>query len=104
MCLFTYGLLTTSAQSVPTHPFHTKIENGNTTQTIAYRGGLGLWPENTLYAFQQSEVIGSDAIQMDARISLDNTLVAIHDSTVERTTNGPGSACGLSGCRRWICR
>ena len=91
MCLFTYGLLTTSAQSVPTHPFHTKSENGNTTQTIAYRGGLGLWPENTLYAFQQSEVIGSDAIQMDVRMSLDNTLVAMHDSTVERTTNGFGA-------------
>ena len=91
MCLFTYGLLTTSAQSAPNHPFHNKSENGNTTQIIAYRGGLGLWPENTLYAFQQSEVIGSDAIQMDARMSLDNTLVAIHDSTVERTTNGFGA-------------
>jgi len=91
ICLLTYGLLTTSAQSVPTHPFHTASKNENTTQTIAYRGGLGLWPENTLYAFQQSEVIGSDAIQMDARISLDNTLVAIHDSTVERTTNGFGA-------------
>ncbi len=91
MCLFTYGLLTTSAQSAPNHPFHNKSENENTTQIIAYRGGLGLWPENTLYAFQQSEVIGSDAIQMDARMSLDNTLVAIHDSTVERTTNGFGA-------------
>jgi len=91
ICLLTYGLLTTSAQSVPTHPFHTASKNGNTTQTIAYRGGLGLWPENTLYAFQQSEVIGSDAIQMDVRMSLDNTLVAMHDSTVERTTNGFGA-------------
>ncbi|MDP6769830.1 MAG: hypothetical protein QF704_03940, partial [Anaerolineales bacterium] len=42
MCLFTYGLLTTSAQSAPTHPFHNESENGHTTQTIAYRGGLGL--------------------------------------------------------------
>ena len=91
ICLLTYGLLTTSAQSVPTHPFHTASKNGNATQTIAYRGGLGLWPENTLYAFQQSEVIGSDAIQMDVRMSLDNTLVAMHDSTVERTTNGFGA-------------
>ena len=91
ICLLTYGILTTSAQSVPVHPFYSEVESKHSTQIIAYRGGSGLWPENTLYAFQQSEAIGSNAIQIDVRISLDNTLVAMHDSTVERTTNGFGA-------------
>ncbi len=90
LCLFSYGMLTTSAQSVPVHPFFNESTSENTTKTIAHRGGLGLWPENTLYAFQQAAATGSDAIQIDSRISLDDTLVAIHDSTVERTTNGFG--------------
>jgi len=96
LCLFSYGILTTSAQSVPAHPFFNDTTSENITKTIAHKGGLGLWPENTLYAFQQAAAIGSDAIQIDLRISVDDTLVAINDSTVERTTNGFGDVNNLT--------
>ncbi len=88
LCIFAYGILTTSSQSIPEHPFFNDSQNETSVKIIANRGGLGVWPENTLYAFQQSEEIGGDAITIDLRISLDDTLVAIHDSTVQRTTNG----------------
>ena len=90
LCIFAYGILTISSQPIPEHPFFNDTENKNSVKIIANRGGVGDWPENTLYAFQQSEEIGVDAITIDLRISLDDTLVAIHDSNVQRTTNGFG--------------
>ena len=32
---------------------------------IAHRGGAGLWPENTLFAFQNAVRIGADALEFD---------------------------------------
>lgn len=58
--------------------------------TIAHRGGVLLWPENTLYAFQQALELGSDALEMDLYITKDGIPVVIHDDTVNRTTNGSG--------------
>lgn len=57
---------------------------------IAHRGGAGLFPENTLYAFEQSLKLGADVIELDLRGTLDGALVVIHDSTVDRTTDGSG--------------
>ncbi|MBD8068057.1 glycerophosphodiester phosphodiesterase [Bacillus sp. PS06] len=57
---------------------------------IAHRGGAGIAPENTLYAFKLSERLGVDAIELDVRLSKDHQLVVIHDHTVDRTTNGTG--------------
>jgi glycerophosphoryl diester phosphodiesterase len=55
---------------------------------IAHRGGMGLWPENTLLAFEKAEALGVDVIEMDLRATADGVIVVIHDSTVDRTTNG----------------
>ncbi len=57
---------------------------------IAHRGGAGIAPENTLYAFKLAERIGVDAIELDVRMTKDKELVVIHDDTVDRTTNGTG--------------
>lgn len=61
-----------------------------TPKIIAHRGGGGLWPENTLYAFEQAVALGVDIIEMDVRSSADGILVLMHDTSVERTTNGIG--------------
>jgi glycerophosphoryl diester phosphodiesterase len=62
----------------------------NGPKIIANRGGGGLWPENTLYAFEQATTMGIDILNMDVRRSADGQLVLIHDVSVERTTNGIG--------------
>jgi glycerophosphoryl diester phosphodiesterase len=40
--------------------------------------------------------IGVDAVEIDVRLSKDRELVVIHDSTVDRTTNGSGPVSGYS--------
>jgi glycerophosphoryl diester phosphodiesterase len=57
---------------------------------IAHRGGAGLWPENTLHAFESARAAGADIIEMDVRSTSDGVLVIHHDETVERTTDGRG--------------
>ena len=57
---------------------------------LAHRGGLGLWPENTLYAFEHARDLGVDVLEMDLRTTVDDHIVVIHDETVDRTTDGRG--------------
>lgn len=57
---------------------------------IAHRGGAGLWPENTQFAFQNAVRIGADALEFDVHATSDGELVVIHDATVDRTTDGSG--------------
>jgi len=63
---------------------------GRTPLVIAHRGGKGLWPENTLYAFERAAKLGVDVVEMDVRASSDGVLVVLHDSSVDRTTGGHG--------------
>lgn len=51
---------------------------------------MGLWPENTLFAFERAAALGVDMLEMDLHLSQDARLVVIHDDTLERTTNGQG--------------
>lgn len=63
---------------------------------IAHRGGRGLWPENSLFAFERASALGVDMLEMDLRLSSDGELVVIHDSTLERTSNGRGPVAALT--------
>jgi glycerophosphoryl diester phosphodiesterase len=57
---------------------------------IAHQGGDGLWPGNTIYAFEKAVGIGVDVLEMDAHITKDGHIVLIHDEKVDRTTDGTG--------------
>ena len=57
---------------------------------IAHRGGRGLWPENTLTAFERAWAMGVDVLEMDLHSTADGALVLMHDDTVDRTTDGAG--------------
>ncbi|MBU2707636.1 glycerophosphodiester phosphodiesterase [Zooshikella marina] len=63
---------------------------------IAHRGGKGLWPENTLFAFNNAIKLGVDMLEMDVRSTADGTLIIMHDPQVDRTTNGQGKVSDLS--------
>lgn len=63
---------------------------------MAHRGGAGLWPENTMYAFSHAVEMGVDVLEIDMHSTADGALVIIHDHTVERTTNGTGRVNSLT--------
>ncbi|MBT6435138.1 MAG: hypothetical protein HOK97_02505 [Deltaproteobacteria bacterium] len=58
---------------------------------IAERGGYREAPENTLASVRHSIAAQADWIHVDVTLSRDDKVVVIHDSTLERTTNGTGS-------------
>ncbi len=57
---------------------------------MAHGGGLAEAPQGTLYAYKTAAARGANALEMDLHMTLDGHVVAIHDSTVDRTTNGTG--------------
>lgn len=84
-----YGSLAWSAgEPAGDHTFFKQA--GSRPLVIAHRGGAGLWPENTLYAFARAQALGVDVIELDVRSTADGTLVVFHDATVGRTTDGAG--------------
>ena len=63
---------------------------------IAHRGASGYAPENTLAAFRRAVAMGATFIETDLQLSRDARFVAIHDATVNRTTNGQGKVHDLT--------
>ncbi len=72
------------------------IDDNCKTMVIAHGGGQGLFPANTMRAFDGSVEIGVDALEMDIRISKDNILVTHHDETIDRLSNGKGKISDFS--------
>jgi glycerophosphoryl diester phosphodiesterase len=60
------------------------------TWNIGHRGAAGLEPENTVRSLYRAAFEGADALELDLRVTRDGHLVALHDSTVDRTTDGTG--------------
>src|SRR4051812_36049152 len=60
-------------------------------EIVAHRGASTDAPENTLPAIELAWRQQADAVEIDVQVSKDGRLVAIHDSTTERTTGQPGS-------------
>jgi glycerophosphoryl diester phosphodiesterase len=58
--------------------------------TIAHRGASGHAPENTMAAFRRAVELGALFIETDLQITRDAQVIAIHDFTLDRTTNGKG--------------
>lgn len=57
---------------------------------VAHRGHSIAYPENTLLAYRKAIELGAEMIECDVNITQDGHLVMIHDSTLDRTTNGRG--------------
>jgi glycerophosphoryl diester phosphodiesterase len=64
--------------------------SGSRPLTFAHRGGAGLWPENTLAAFQAAIELGCSHLETDLRLTRDGQIVLFHDASLERTTDGEG--------------
>ena len=64
----------------------------------AHRGYSELYPENTMLAMSKAFDAGVDQVEIDLGLTSDEHLVVIHDSTVNRTTNGEGPVTSFSLC------
>jgi glycerophosphoryl diester phosphodiesterase len=60
-------------------------------QLTAHRGIKGLIPENTIPSFRAALDLGVDVLEYDVHMSRDRELAIMHDSTVDRTTDGSGA-------------
>ena len=56
-----------------------------------HRGAAALEPENTLLSMQKAIDLSVDQIEIDVHLTSDQHLVVIHDTTVDRTTDGQGA-------------
>ncbi|MGE8361102.1 glycerophosphodiester phosphodiesterase [Pseudomonas sp.] len=95
LLLIAIALLVLSQTSRPATPPKVLTSLGDRPLVIAHRGGKGLWPENSLFAFERATALGVDMLEMDLHLSADGELVVIHDSTLDRTTNGQGPVAAL---------
>ena len=75
---------------------HASPKCGWVGAACAHRGDVSNAPENTIPAFTSAVNNGAAQIELDVRLSSDNHMVIIHDSTVDRTTNGTGSVSSLT--------
>lgn len=82
-----YGVLALLAQPASAYPFFA----GERPLVIAHQGGDGLRPSNTMAAFEHAVALGVDVLEMDIHSTADDVLVVMHDSAVDRTTNGTGA-------------
>jgi glycerophosphoryl diester phosphodiesterase len=74
----------------PDAPSKRYYSNFSPPLIIAHQGGDGIWPGNTMYAFENAVEIGADVLEMDVHITKDSHIVLMHDGEVDRTTDGTG--------------
>ena len=63
---------------------------------VAHRGFSGRYPENTAVAFREALALDVEMVEFDVHLSRDESLIIIHDSTVDRTSDGVGRVADLS--------
>ncbi len=63
---------------------------------ISHRGEHLRHPENTMLAYRAAVDAGADFIETDVRTTADGKLVIMHDSTVDRRTNGHGEVARMT--------
>ncbi len=51
---------------------------------IAHRGSSTIWPENTMFAFEQAENVGAEGFETDLRLSADEEIILAHDDNLQR--------------------
>lgn len=60
---------------------------------VAHRGAAAVAPEHTIPAYEAAVAAGANALWLDVQESADEQLVVVHDTRLDRTTNGRGRVC-----------
>ncbi len=66
---------------------------------FAHRGGASHFPENSWKAFEHAVRLGYDYLETDAHATADGTVVAFHDKTLDRVTDGIGKIAELTAAQ-----
>lgn len=72
------------------------IDKYNDVKLIGHRGFSYLYPENCIETLQELKKYKNVGIEVDLRVTKDNQIILMHDSTVDRTTNGAGAVSSLN--------
>ncbi|HDR7383433.1 TPA: glycerophosphodiester phosphodiesterase [Bacillus toyonensis] len=72
------------------HKYTKAIDQSNHIKNIAHRGASAYAPEHTIAAYKLGQQLKGDYIEIDLQMTKDGHLLAMHDETVNRTTNGKG--------------
>jgi glycerophosphoryl diester phosphodiesterase len=83
------GTLAPSPSDAAPKPSTNPFRSGRTL-VIPHGGGDGLFPENTMLAYERTIAMGADVVDVDVRRSKDGVLVAFHDDSLTRITGQPG--------------
>ena len=110
------GYFSSTAKMAPKSSFYARVkpskpgrsqtsEPSNTTSgtypavsgilVFAHQGGEGEWPCNTRLGLQESKKLGADVLDIDVHLNRDGHFYALHDATVDRTTDGTGAIADL---------
>ncbi len=77
--------------------YHKFIDsNSDEFVVVAHRGDWRSYPENSLSGIQSCIDHGVDVLEIDVGVTSDGVPILMHDSTVNRTTDGNGSVSGLT--------
>ena len=93
------ALITTSAQETPRFKqINEAFLNPNSKVVLicAHRGAHNDFPENSLASFKKAIELGIDIFELDIRATKDDSLVIMHDRSVDRTTDGHGDVASLT--------
>jgi len=74
---------------------HADVVSLPTRGFCAHRGAMATHPENTLIAFEEALKLGAAMIEFDVQLTRDGRLVLMHDTKIDRTTNGTGIVADL---------
>ena len=94
LLLIAYIILAVVSEPAQEHPFFS--QGPPRPWVIAHQGGDGLWPGDTMFAFERAADMGVDILEMDMHGTADGALVLMHDDTVDRTTDGSGQLVELT--------
>ncbi|MBP5981727.1 MAG: glycerophosphodiester phosphodiesterase [Halomonas sp.] len=82
--------VTISSALAETLPLEQQLKDLESFQVIAHRGASGHAPESSMAALELAHDWGVDYLELDIQMTSDGELVAFHDDTIERTSNGEG--------------
>lgn len=72
------------------------VDYDRTIKGIAHRGYSTVAPENTLPAYKLARQMGFYYVETDISITSDNVPVLLHDTTIDRTSNGTGNIADMT--------
>ncbi|MFB9276885.1 DNRLRE domain-containing protein [Cohnella cellulosilytica] len=87
------GTRTTAAKSVGELLDRLQDPDGP-VMVVSHKGDWRNYPENSLPGIQAAIDMGVDIVEIDIQRTSDGVLVLMHDSSLDRTTNGTGNVSG----------